>query len=47
MLKALRLGFSVSNNEAEYEALLTGLRIGRELGVKAIHVFCDSKLVSA
>ena len=47
MLKALRLGFSISNNEAEYEALLTGLKMARELGVRAIHVFCDSKLVSA
>ncbi|KAL5567548.1 hypothetical protein UlMin_024123 [Ulmus minor] len=29
------------------EALLTGLKMARELDVKAIHVFCDSKLVSA
>ncbi|KAL5544494.1 hypothetical protein UlMin_008278 [Ulmus minor] len=28
-------------------ALLTGLKMARELDVKAIHVFCDSKLVSA
>ncbi|KAL5537740.1 hypothetical protein UlMin_045713 [Ulmus minor] len=47
VLKALRLEFPVSNNEAEYEALLTGLKMARELDVKAIHVFCDSKLVSA
>ncbi|KAL5561881.1 hypothetical protein UlMin_031628 [Ulmus minor] len=47
VLKALRLEFSVSNNEAEYEALLIGLKMARELDVKAIHVFCDSKLVSA
>ncbi|KAL5551045.1 hypothetical protein UlMin_001221 [Ulmus minor] len=47
VLKALRLEFLVSNNEAEYEALLTGLKMARELDVKAIHVFCDSKLVSA
>ena len=47
MVKAFRLEFPVSNNEAEYEALLTGLKMARELGVKAIHVFCDSKLVSA
>lgn len=47
MLKALKLGFPVSNNEAEYEVLLTGLKMGRELGVRAIRVFCDSKLVSA
>ncbi|KAL5583578.1 hypothetical protein UlMin_016020 [Ulmus minor] len=47
VFKALRLEFPVSNNEAEYEALLTGLKMARELDVKAIHVFCDSKLVSA
>ena len=47
VLKALRLEFPVSNNEAKYEALLTGLKMARELDVKAIHVFCDSKLVSA
>ena len=46
MLKALRLGFPVSNNEVEYEALLTGLRMAKELGIKAIRVFYDSNLVS-
>ena len=47
VLKALRLEFLVSNNEAEYEALLTGLKMARELDVKSIQFFCDSKLVSA
>ena len=46
ILKALKLSFPVSNNKAEYEALLIGLKMARELDVKAIHVFYDSKLVS-
>lgn len=29
---ALRLGFKASNNEVKYEALLTGLRLGRDNG---------------
>ena len=44
--KVFKLDFLVSNNEAEYEALLTGLKMARDLDIKAIHVFCNSKLVS-
>ena len=47
MLRAFKLDFPVSNNEAEYEALITKLRMARDLGIKIIQVFCDSKLVSA
>ncbi|GJU67850.1 reverse transcriptase domain-containing protein [Tanacetum coccineum] len=43
---ALRLNFSNSNNDAEYEALLAGLRIDTEMQVKDIHAFVDSKLVA-
>ncbi|GJW05677.1 reverse transcriptase domain-containing protein [Tanacetum coccineum] len=43
---ALRLNFFNSNNEAEYEALLAGLRIAKEMQVRDIHAFVDSKLVS-
>ncbi|GJV92469.1 putative ribonuclease H-like domain-containing protein [Tanacetum coccineum] len=43
---ALRLNFSNSNNEAEYEALLVGLRIAIEMQVKDIYAFVDSKLVA-
>nr|GEW00146.1 reverse transcriptase domain-containing protein [Tanacetum cinerariifolium] len=35
-----------SNNEAEYEALIAGLRIAAQMGVKDIHVSVDSKLVA-
>ena len=34
-----------TNNEAEYEGILTGLRLGRALGVKHLLVQNDSKLV--
>ncbi|GJX58295.1 reverse transcriptase domain-containing protein [Tanacetum coccineum] len=44
---ALRLNFSNSNNDVEYEALLAGLRIANEMHVKDIHFFVDSKLVAS
>ncbi|GJT00752.1 reverse transcriptase domain-containing protein [Tanacetum coccineum] len=36
-----------SNNDAEYEALLAGLRIATEMQVKDIHAFVDSKLAAS
>ncbi|GKA80090.1 reverse transcriptase domain-containing protein, partial [Tanacetum coccineum] len=44
---ALRLNFSSSNNDVEYEALLAGLRIAKEMQVKDIHAFVDYKLVAS
>ena len=41
----LRIYFLVSNNAAEYEACLHGLRIAVELGVKHLYVYEDSALV--
>jgi ribonuclease HI len=41
----LRLHFSVSNNMAEYEALVNGLRIAIELGVRRLDARGDSQLV--
>ena len=41
----LRIHFSVSNNTAEYEEGLHGLRIAIELGVKRLMVYGDSTLV--
>nr|GEZ28296.1 reverse transcriptase domain-containing protein [Tanacetum cinerariifolium] len=43
---ALRFQFATSNNEAEYEALIAGLRIAARIGVKDVHVSIDSKLVA-
>ncbi|KAM2606353.1 hypothetical protein TB2_035044 [Malus domestica] len=42
---AIRFKFKASNNEAEYEALLAGLRLAKHLGVKRIDIFNDSQLV--
>ena len=43
--KSLRLSFSATNNEAEYEALLMGMMMVQKMGGKAVKVFLDSKLV--
>ncbi|GJY35687.1 reverse transcriptase domain-containing protein [Tanacetum coccineum] len=43
---AIRLNFTNSNNDAEYEALLAGLRIAAKMKVEKIHAFVDSKLVA-
>ncbi|GKA81464.1 reverse transcriptase domain-containing protein [Tanacetum coccineum] len=44
---ALRLNFANSNNDAEYEALLAGLRIAAKMKVEKMHAFVDSKLVAS
>jgi ribonuclease HI len=41
----LRLHFPASNNVAEYEALVNGLRIAIELGVRRLDAHGDSQLV--
>nr|XP_023919913.1 uncharacterized protein LOC112031455 [Quercus suber] len=43
--KSLRLGFSATNNEVEYEALLMGMAMVRKLGGKTVEIFSDSKLI--
>ena len=43
--KSLRLGFSATNNEAEYEALLQGMAMMRKMEGKAVEMFSDSRLV--
>ena len=42
--KSLRLGFSATNNEAEYETLLVGMNMVQKLGGKAVEIFSDSRL---
>jgi len=41
----IRIHFAASNNVAEYEALVNGLKIAIELGVRRLDVRCDSQLV--
>ncbi|VFQ89711.1 unnamed protein product [Cuscuta campestris] len=42
---AIRFQFRVSNNEAEYDALINGLKILGKLGVSRVQVYSDSRLV--
>jgi ribonuclease HI len=42
---AVRLDFPASNNMAEYEALLCGLRIAIETGIKRLNIRWESQLV--
>ncbi|GKD96544.1 reverse transcriptase domain-containing protein, partial [Tanacetum coccineum] len=43
---AMRFRFEATNNEAEYEALIVGLRIEEQMGVKNLQTNVDSRLVS-
>ena len=43
--KSLRLGFSATNNEIEYETLLVGMTMVQKIGGKTIEIFFDSRLV--
>ena len=42
--KSLRLGFSITNDEVEYEALLVGMTMVQKMGGKAVEIFSDSRL---
>ena len=42
--KSLHFAFKTSNNQAEYEAILVGLSLAREVGVKKLTCKTDSKL---
>ncbi|GKA96976.1 reverse transcriptase domain-containing protein [Tanacetum coccineum] len=43
---ALHFEFTATNNEAEYEALITGLRIAARMGVRNLEANVDSRLVA-
>jgi ribonuclease HI len=45
MIYVVRLHFPTSNNMAKYEALLCGLRITIEIGIKRLNIRGDSQLV--
>ena len=42
---ALQIHFAASNNVTEYEALIHGLRLDKELGIRRILCYGDSDLV--
>ena len=44
--KSLRLGFSATNNEVEYEALMQGMAMVQKMGGKVVEMFSDSRLVA-
>ncbi|GJX56895.1 reverse transcriptase domain-containing protein [Tanacetum coccineum] len=43
---AMRFRFEATNNEAEYEALIAGLRIAEQMGIKNLQAHVDSRLVA-
>ncbi|XP_072064376.1 uncharacterized protein [Arachis hypogaea] len=45
--QSIRYEFPVSNNQAEYEALLAGLTLAKEVGAKILEVCSDSQVVSS
>ena len=38
----VRLDFSTTNNEAEYEALVAGLDLAKAAGAASVVIYCDS-----
>ena len=42
---AVQFGFKASNNEAEYKAIIAGLRMSKVLGAKRVRIKNDSHLV--
>ncbi|XP_058211474.1 uncharacterized protein LOC131323643 [Rhododendron vialii] len=39
------IGYTATNNEAEYEALIAGLQLALRLDADSVHIFCDSQLI--
>ena len=46
MIYVIRLGFKATNNEAEYEALITGLQAARHVGASNVLILSDSQLAA-
>ncbi|MCI27217.1 hypothetical protein A2U01_0048415 [Trifolium medium] len=44
---SLALSFKISNNQAEYEAFLVGLRLAEDVAAKEIKIYTDSLLVAS
>ncbi|KAH7856658.1 hypothetical protein Vadar_003985 [Vaccinium darrowii] len=42
---ALRFQFNATNNQAEYEALITGIQLAKAMGTKCLAVISDSQLI--
>src|ERR1044072_9315750 len=44
--QSLKFEFLASNNQAEYEALIAGLNLGRDIKVESLQIRTDSLLVA-
>ena len=44
--QALRFAFKANNNQAEYEALIAGMLLAKEMGAQSLLVKSDSQLVT-
>ncbi|XP_074277404.1 uncharacterized protein LOC141601042 [Silene latifolia] len=45
IVQAVRCEFKATNNEAEYEALIMGLKLALDLKIRHLQVYSDSKLI--
>ena len=43
--QAIKCGFKATKNEAEYEALIAGLMLDKDMGIRKLDVRSDSPLV--
>ena len=42
---SLKFDFKVTNNQVEYEALLAGLRLAKEVGARSLNIRSDSQFI--
>ena len=42
----VRLNFPSTNNEVDYEALVAGLDLAKEVGVASVVIHCNSQVVT-
>uniref|UniRef100_A0A803LFU9 RNase H type-1 domain-containing protein n=1 Tax=Chenopodium quinoa TaxID=63459 RepID=A0A803LFU9_CHEQI len=47
MVQSICCEFKATNNEVEYEALIAGMNLAKDLGASRLQVFCDSFLVAS
>ena len=40
------LNFPITNNEADYEALVAGLDLARAAGATSVVIYCDSQVIT-
>ncbi|XP_074311299.1 uncharacterized protein LOC141647138 [Silene latifolia] len=45
IVQAIRCEFKVTNNETEYEALILGMQLALDLGIRNLQVYSDSLLI--